>query len=110
MRENFGSLNRNKVFPNTLTKLCITGIVPGVDKAFTNFFRRPLKSTANVERKPMTDRTNTATCSDDTQQFTLHLPCRLAERAEKYAKENGYSITGVVIEALDTFLRGQKLD
>lgn len=47
---------------------------------------------------------------DDTQQITIHLPCRLAERAEKYAKEYGNTVTGVVIEALDTFLRSQKFD
>jgi hypothetical protein len=46
-------------------------------------------------------------CKSDTQQFTLHLPCRLAERADKYATENGSTITNVVIEALDTFLRNQ---
>jgi predicted DNA-binding protein len=58
----------------------------------------------------MTDRSDTVTCSDDTQQFTIHLPCRLAERVDKYAKENGNTVTGVVIEALDTFLRGRKVD
>jgi hypothetical protein len=42
--------------------------------------------------------------------MTIYLHCRLAERAEKYAKENGNTVTGVVIEALDTFLRGQKVD
>jgi len=47
---------------------------------------------------------------DNTQQITIQLPCRLAERAEKYANENGNAVTGVVIEALDRFLRGQKLD
>ena len=58
----------------------------------------------------MTDQSDAIICSDDTQQFTIHLPCRLAERAEKYAKENGYTVTGVVIEALDTLLRGWKVD
>ena len=58
----------------------------------------------------MPDRSDTITCDDDTQQFTIHLPCRLAERAEKYANDNGYTITGVVIEALDTFLRVQQVD
>jgi hypothetical protein len=57
----------------------------------------------------MNDQFKTTSGSKDTQQITIHLPCRLAERAEKYAKENGNTITGVVIEALDTFLRGQKL-
>jgi hypothetical protein len=58
----------------------------------------------------MPDRSDTVSCADDTQQFTIHLPCRLAQRAEKYAKDNGYTITGVVIEALDTFLRGRQGD
>ena len=58
----------------------------------------------------MPDRSNDVVCTDDTQLFTIHLPCRLAKRAEKYAKNNGYTVTGVVIEALDTFLRGQKVD
>ena len=53
----------------------------------------------------MNDKSKTVSCPDNTQQITIHLPCRLAERAEKYAKENGNTVTGVVIEALDTFLR-----
>ena len=53
----------------------------------------------------MSEQSDAVTCDDDTQQFTIHLPCRLAERAEKYAKEKGYTVTGVAIEALDTFLR-----
>jgi hypothetical protein len=36
------------------------------------------------------------------------IPCRLAEKVEAYAKENNADITGIVIEALDTFLRDQK--
>ncbi len=58
----------------------------------------------------MNDQPDLAECSDDTKQITVHLPCQLAERAERYAKENANTITGVVIEALDTFLRGDKLD
>jgi hypothetical protein len=42
--------------------------------------------------------------SDDTQQIVINIPCRLALRAEKYAAENGNTITGVVIEALDALL------
>ena len=67
------------------------------------------KTTTSPERKPMSDRSDTATCTDDTQQFTINLPCRLAQRAEKYAQENGNTVTGVVIEALDTFLRGKQV-
>jgi hypothetical protein len=58
----------------------------------------------------MDDQPDFSECSDDTKQITVHLPCKLAERAERYANENGNTITGVVIEALDTFLRGDKLD
>ena len=58
----------------------------------------------------MNSQSDSINCGDDTQQLTIHLPCRLAERAEKYAMENGNTITGVVIEALDTFLRGKKPD
>ena len=54
----------------------------------------------------MTDRSDAVSCADDTQKITIHLPRRLAERVDKYAKEDGNTITGVVIEALDTFLRG----
>jgi hypothetical protein len=58
----------------------------------------------------MNDQPDLIKCSDDTKKITVHLPCKMAERAERYAKENGNTITGVVIEALDTFLRGKKLD
>jgi len=58
----------------------------------------------------MTGQSDAVNCDDDTQSFTIQLPCRLAERAEKYAEETGNSITGVVIEALDTLLRGKKLN
>ena len=47
-------------------------------------------------------------CSDITKEFNIQIPCRLAERVEGYAKENDADITGIVIEALDTFLRDQK--
>jgi len=58
----------------------------------------------------MNDQCEPITCADDTQLITMHIPCRLAERAEKYATENVNTVTGVVIEALDAFLRGQKAD
>jgi hypothetical protein len=47
-------------------------------------------------------------CSNMTKEFNIKIPCRLAERVEAYARENNADITGVVIEALDTFLREQK--
>ncbi len=49
-------------------------------------------------------------CTDDTQLITMHIPCRLVERTEKYANGNGNTVKGVVIEALDAFLSGQKAD
>ena len=47
-------------------------------------------------------------CSDPTQEFKIQIPCRLAERIEAYAEANNTTITGMVIEALDTFLREQQ--
>jgi len=47
-------------------------------------------------------------CSDMAKEFNIKIPCRLAERVEAYASANNTDITGVVIEALDTFLREQK--
>ena len=58
----------------------------------------------------MNDQPDPITCSDDTQLITMHLPCRLVQRAEKYANTHDNTVTGVVIEALDAFLRGQKAD
>ncbi|MFZ5572190.1 MAG: hypothetical protein ACOZF0_17460 [Thermodesulfobacteriota bacterium] len=49
-------------------------------------------------------------CSNDTQEFIINIPCRLAERVERYAKDSGNTITGVIIEALDALLRGRKTD
>jgi hypothetical protein len=58
----------------------------------------------------MDDHANPSPCPADTQRMTIDIPCQLAERAQRYANENGNTITGVVIEALDSFLRSKKLD
>ena len=47
-------------------------------------------------------------CDDITKEFNIQIPCLLAERVESYAKKNNTTIAGVVIEALDMFLREQK--
>ncbi len=47
-------------------------------------------------------------CSDPTQELTIKIPCRLANRIEAYANETGADFAGVVIEALDVFLRERK--
>ncbi len=57
----------------------------------------------------MKDKSKPISSPDDIQQITILLPCRLAERAKKYAKKNGNTVTGVVIEALDAFLRVQNV-
>ena len=41
-------------------------------------------------------------------EFNLQIPFRLAERIEAYASANNTTIAGVVVEALDTFLRHQQ--
>lgn len=44
-------------------------------------------------------------CQDPTEKLTIELPCQMLERIERYAKENDMNIQGVLIEALDGFLR-----
>ena len=55
----------------------------------------------------MPDKSDIIKCSNDTEQIVINLPCRLIERAQKYADEHGNSVTGVVIEALDALLGGR---
>jgi hypothetical protein len=56
----------------------------------------------------MTENSVADQCPNDTQQFIINIPYRLAERVEKYAKDSGDTITGVMIGALDTFLTDPK--
>ena len=44
-------------------------------------------------------------CTDPTQELSVKIPCRLVERIEAHAKDTGADITGIIIEALDIFLR-----
>lgn len=53
----------------------------------------------------MTEESITNECSDPTQSLIIKIPCGLAERIERHAKENGSTVIGVMIEALDKFLR-----
>jgi len=53
----------------------------------------------------MTEDTKSNECTDPTQNFTVELPCQMVERIERYAKENETTVEGVLIEALDNFLR-----
>lgn len=62
---------------------------------------------ADKKGSPLTELPDSTPCDDDTQQFVINIPCLLAERALKYANENGNTITGVVIEALDALLGGR---
>ena len=54
------------------------------------------------------------TDSSNTQQIEcedllINLPCDLAARVKMYAAENDTTATNVIIEALDTFLREQRM-
>ena len=54
----------------------------------------------------MSEKTVSNDCLDPTiQSLTVHVPCQLVERVERYARDNDYTIAGVLIEALDKFLR-----
>lgn len=56
----------------------------------------------------MTEESIANECSDPTQSLTIELPCQMVERIEKYAKENEVTAAGVLIEALDNFMRTQR--
>lgn len=53
----------------------------------------------------MTEDFKTNECADPAQNFTVELPCRMVERIERYAQQNGTSVGDVLIEALDGLLR-----
>jgi hypothetical protein len=61
------------------------------------------------KEKPLADNASSK-CLDDTEPIVINIPCRLIERAQKYADEHSNTITGVVIEALDALLSGRTTD
>lgn len=47
-------------------------------------------------------------CSDPSKQsITIELPCEMAARVHKLAEESNTTMSSILIEALDTFLRHQ---
>ena len=46
-------------------------------------------------------------CKDPTQSITIELPCAMAERVLKIADEKETTLSNILIEALDSFLRKQ---
>ncbi|MCG8632978.1 MAG: hypothetical protein MI863_04075 [Desulfobacterales bacterium] len=47
-------------------------------------------------------------CSDpDKQSITIELPCEMAARVQKLAEENNTTLSNILIEALDSFMRRQ---
>ncbi len=44
-------------------------------------------------------------CKDPTQSMTIELPCAIVDRVNKLAEENDTTISSILIEALDSFLR-----
>ena len=55
----------------------------------------------------MDDDTILKECKDPTQSITVDLPCAMAERIQKLAKEKDTTLSNILIEALDSFLRKQ---
>ena len=47
-------------------------------------------------------------CLDPTESLTVELPCRLIDRLKRYAQVHETSVSGLMIEALDSFLRQQE--
>ena len=64
-----------------------------------------VKREHQLGEKYMEDQNFKDQCADLMQELNIRIPCRLAERIEAYASENSTTLTNVVIEALDAFLR-----
>ena len=47
-------------------------------------------------------------CKDPKQSITIELPCAMAERILKIADEKKTTLSNILIEALDSFLRKQR--
>ena len=43
----------------------------------------------------------------DNQTITIELPCEIAARVQKLAEESNTTLSSILIEALDSFLRHQ---
>ena len=54
----------------------------------------------------MTDDLNDQ-CLNPTDSLTVELPCRLIDRLKRYVRENDTTVSGLMIEALDSFMRQQ---
>ncbi|MCG8687467.1 MAG: hypothetical protein MI892_21495 [Desulfobacterales bacterium] len=56
----------------------------------------------------MKDKDLFAECADpEKQSMTIELPCEMAARIQKLAEEKNTSLSNILIEALDSFLRRQ---
>lgn len=51
------------------------------------------------------DKTSKSACLDPSEEIIIRIPCALAERVAAYAADNQSTVTSVIIEALDFFLR-----
>jgi hypothetical protein len=51
------------------------------------------------------DRAPKDVCSDPTEEITIRIPCALAQRIAAYAADSQSTVSSVIIEALDFFLR-----
>lgn len=60
----------------------------------------------------MKETDNINECTDPMETVTIELPCALVERINNLARDNETTLSNILIEALDTFLRnrGQRTD
>jgi predicted transcriptional regulator len=45
------------------------------------------------------------TCPDPSEEFTIRIPCALAQRVVDFANDNESTVSSVIVEAIDFFLR-----
>jgi len=59
-----------------------------------------------MKEGPMTKDDLSTECSDpEKKSMTIELPCEMVVRVQKLARENNTSLSNILIEALDSFLR-----
>ena len=55
----------------------------------------------------MKETDNIDECTDPMQSVTIELPCALVERVNNLARDEDTTLSIILIEALDTFLRNR---
>jgi hypothetical protein len=107
--------NRQQAWPGLMQVLCFTAVIHAFshNEGKIAKFDSRVSDTFNIstEKDPtLLNEPDSSKCVNNTEPIVITIPCRLIERAQKYADEHGNTVAGVVIEALDALLGGRTTD